>query len=249
MAIKGIILAAGRGSRMGKLTGEQPKCRTVLHGKSLINWQLDSLHEAGIEEIAIVRGYLANTFDFDVAYFENLRWAETNMVMSLVTASPWLETDICVVSYSDIVYSSDAVKRLTAAGGDIVITYDPNWRRLWEKRFENPLSDAETFCLNSDGCVAEIGNRASSLEEIEGQYMGLLYFTPKGWEQVSGFLSVHTQAQQDKMDMTKLLQGLIANGIEITATAIGDAWYEVDTEEDLKIYHDANITSAKTVFG
>ncbi len=35
MAIKGIILAAGRGSRMGKLTSEQPKCRTVTENHSL----------------------------------------------------------------------------------------------------------------------------------------------------------------------------------------------------------------------
>ncbi len=236
MAIKGIILAAGRGSRMGKLTSEQPKCRTVLHGKSLIDWQLESLHGAGIDEIAIVRGYLANTFDFDVTYFENPRWAETNMVMSLVMANKWLCTDTCVVSYSDIVYSSDAVRRLIAANGDIVITYDPNWRQLWKKRFDAPLSDAETFRLDK-GRVIEIGNRASSMEEIEGQYMGLTRFTPRGWNEVSDFLSGYTQEEQDKMDMTKLLQGLIANGVKITATAIGDAWYEVDREEDLEIYN------------
>ncbi len=207
------------------------------NGKSLIDWQLESLHGAGIDEIAIVRGYLANTFDFDVTYFENPRWAETNMVMSLVMANKWLGTDTCVVSYSDIVYSSDAVKRLITANGNIVITYDPNWRQLWEKRFDDPLSDAETFRLDK-GRVIEIGNRASSMEEIEGQYMGLTRFTPRGWNEVSDFLSGYTQEQQDKMDMTKLLQGLIAGGVKITATAIGDAWYEVDREEDLELYTD-----------
>ena len=34
--MKGIILAAGRGSRMGTLTKNLPKCRTRLHGKELI---------------------------------------------------------------------------------------------------------------------------------------------------------------------------------------------------------------------
>ena len=65
--LKEIILAAGRGSRMGALTNHLPKCRTIFQGKELIQWQLDSLKRAGIGEIAIVRGYLADTFDLGVS--------------------------------------------------------------------------------------------------------------------------------------------------------------------------------------
>ena len=54
--MKGIILAAGRGSRMGVLTDNLPKCRTILHGKELIQWQLEAMEEASIKEISIVRG-------------------------------------------------------------------------------------------------------------------------------------------------------------------------------------------------
>ena len=67
--MKGIILAAGRGSRMGLLTKKLPKCRTVFKGKELIQWQIESLRGAGIDDIAIVRGYLAETFDLNVKYF------------------------------------------------------------------------------------------------------------------------------------------------------------------------------------
>ncbi len=35
--MKAIILAAGRGSRMGMLTDAQPKCMTLLRGKSLLD--------------------------------------------------------------------------------------------------------------------------------------------------------------------------------------------------------------------
>jgi len=113
----------------------------------LIQWQLDGLRDANINEIAIVRGYLSETFKFNLTYFDNERWSQTNMVSSLVTADDWLKSDTCITSYSDIVYSSDAVKRLRDACGDIVITYDPNWEQLWRLRFKDPLSDAETFRL------------------------------------------------------------------------------------------------------
>jgi len=233
--MKGIILAAGRGSRMGVLTRDQPKCRTVLHDKELIQWQLDALTSASIEEIAIVRGYLAETFDFDLTYFENKRWSETNMVMSLYAAREWLENDICITSYSDIVYSSDAVKRLIDADGDVVMTYDPNWKDLWSMRFDDPLSDAETFRLEGDR-VVEIGNHASSIEEIEGQYMGLVKYTPKGWAQVAEYFRKFSQDELDKLDMTSLLQGIIHSGVIVNTVPIKDKWFEVDSETDLRSY-------------
>ena len=233
--MKGIILAAGRGSRMGALTHDQPKCRTLLHGKELIQWQLDALTVASIQEIAIVRGYLAETFDFELTYFENKRWSETNMVMSLNSSREWLESDTCVTSYSDIVYSADAVKRLIDADGDIVVTYDPNWKDLWLLRFEDPLLDAETFRLEGDR-VVEIGKRASSIEEIEGQYMGLVKYTPKGWAQVAEYLKNLLQDELDKLDMTTLLQGIIDAGVVVNTVPIQDKWFEVDSEADLRSY-------------
>ena len=44
--IKGLILAAGRGSRMDQLTSKYPKCFTELGGKRLIDWQLESFNES-----------------------------------------------------------------------------------------------------------------------------------------------------------------------------------------------------------
>ena len=164
------------------------------------------------------------------------------MLTSLITANEWLETDTCITSYSDIVYSSDTVKKLISFRGDIVITYDPNWLDLWNMRFDNPLLDAETFKLNGNK-VVEIGNKASSVYEIEGQYMGLIKYTPIGWEKVKQYLNQFTQSEIDKYDITKLIQGLIQNGVVVNAVAITDKWFEVDTESDLKKYNSKYKTS------
>lgn len=233
--MKGIILAAGRGSRMGSLTGNLPKCRTLLFGKELIEWQLDALREGGIEEIAIIRGYLSATFDFDLKYFENERWANTNMVRTLISASQWLESETNIISYSDIVYSSDSISALMNGKGDIVITYDPNWHELWSLRFKDPLSDAETFKIQ-DGVITEIGNRANSIDEIEGQFMGLIKITTNGWKKINRYLNFYSTKEIDQMDMTMLLGGLINFGIDVHVVPISDRWMEVDSESDLKIY-------------
>jgi choline kinase len=233
--MKAIILAAGRGSRLQSLTDNQPKCRVKLHGKQLIEWQIESLNSAGIKNLAIVRGYMADNFKYNFQYFDNVLWHKTNMVVSLTKASEWLKKNICIISYSDIIYSSHAVQKLIDSDADISIAYDPNWIKLWKKRFKDPLSDAETFKIKN-GRILEIGEKTSNIDDIEGQYMGLFKITPQGWENITSFLGMLTFDEIAKLDITDMLNRLILSGINVTGIPISDNWYEVDTEEDLNYY-------------
>jgi choline kinase len=233
--MKGIILAAGRGSRLVSMTENQPKCFAKLKGKSLIDWQLQALRAAGVQDIAVVTGYKSHSFHYDLNYFFNDQWSASNMVTSLVKAATWLEQETCIVSYSDIVYSTDAVRSLQATTGDIVISYDPNWLELWQLRFEHPLDDAESFRV-CNGQLLEIGARAGSLEQVEGQYMGLLKITVEGWRQISGYLATLPILEQRQLDMTSLLQRMLTLGAIIKTVPIKDRWFEVDSISDLACY-------------
>ena len=235
---RGIILAAGRGSRMGAATEDQPKCRTLLHGQSLLDWQLAALRGAGVQEIGLVRGYLADSFDQPLHYFDNRRWAETNMVASLACAAPWLNAYPCIVSYSDIVYQPRSVERLIACEADIAITYDPDWLALWRLRFEDPLSDAETFRIQ-DGVVVEIGDRARDVAEIQGQFMGLIRITPASWTRIEALVATLDGAAADRLDMTALLRRLIAAGDAVAGVPTAEPWGEVDSLSDLDRYQSA----------
>lgn len=235
--MRAIILAAGRGSRMGMLTDGRPKCLTPLAGKPLLQWQLEALHAAGIDEIAVVRGYKSDMLSGPgYAGFESPRWAETNMVVSLSCAEEWLRSGPCVVSYSDIVYHPGIVKALMETGGDIVISYDRLWDSLWQERFMDPLSDAETFQAAENGRLLEIGRRAKSRDEIQGQYMGLLKFTSAGWRQVDSFLKGLPPFRRDKLDMTGLLRLLLEEGVAIQTRGVDGQWCEVDSQEDVQVY-------------
>ncbi len=236
--MKAIILAAGRGSRMKDLTEERPKCLVELRGKALLDWQLEALHTAGITEIAIVTGYkrelLANR---GLVEFHNARWAETNMVSSLAWAPDWLQAEPCIVSYSDIFYAASAPCLLMNAQAELAITYDPNWRALWESRFADPLSDAETFKMNANGLLLEIGQKPIKIDDIQGQYMGLLKFTPAAWHSVEVLRRSLEAPVLDRLDMTGMLQRLIVGqGVPIKALAYEDLWGEVDSAEDLAVY-------------
>lgn len=236
--MRAIILAAGRGSRMKNMTDDRPKCLVELRGKALLEWQMSALHDAGIKEIAIVTGYKRELLASRVPMeFHNARWAETNMVSSLVCAQEWLDAGPCIVSYSDIFYDASAIRSLMHTDAELAITYDPNWRVLWESRFADPLSDAETFMLDTNNNLLEIGQRAKNIEEIQGQYMGLLCFTPVAWQKIKALRAGLDETVKGKLDMTGMLQRLIAGyQVKIHALPYIAEWGEVDSAEDLAIY-------------
>ena len=95
-----------------------PKCLVELDGKPLIERQIAALRRGGVDEIGVVRGYRAEMIDFPgLTYFDNDRWAETNMVMSLAAAARWLRAGPVIVSYADIFYRSELVRGSGAGSG------------------------------------------------------------------------------------------------------------------------------------
>lgn len=236
--MKAIILAAGRGSRMKTMTDAKPKCLVELHGEPLLDHQLRSLRAAGIEEIAIVTGYRAEMLQGRAdAEFHNPRWADTNMVSSLASASEWLEEEPCIISYSDIFYDPSAVNSLMESDADVAITFDPDWERLWRDRFGDPLLDAETFRKADDGTLLEIGKRPDRTEDVEGQYMGLLRFSPAGWSEIQAMRQSLTNETRDKLDMTSALQAVLERGnLRIQAVPYYGSWGEIDSADDLAVY-------------
>lgn len=242
--MKGIVLAAGRGSRMSVLTEEKPKCLVELAGKPLLFWQLEALSGAGADDLAVVCGYrremIAELREAAPAPFqvlENPRWAETNMLSTLFCAADWAAGEACVVSYSDIVYPAEHVRALMAAPEPIAITYDSRWEELWRLRQEDPLNDAETF-REEGGRLLEIGDKPKSLEEVRGQYMGLIKISSDGWRVMAERRKALGEAL-NRTDMTSFLRLLLGAGIPIGAVRVEGGWCEVDSERDLRAYGDA----------
>jgi L-glutamine-phosphate cytidylyltransferase len=233
---RGLILAAGRGSRIGAQTAAVPKCLLTLAGRTLLDWQIASLRKAGIDEIGVVVGYLGDQIERPgVRRFRNEEWEASNMVGSLLRAREWWRGESCVVAYGDIVFHPDHVERLARARGPIAITCDRSWRSLWEERFERPEEDAESLRIEN-GLVVEIGGRVRELDAVEGQYMGLVRIRPDGARLVLDHLADRTDAEIARLDMTRLLADLIRAGVAIEAVPVDGRWCEVDRASDLALY-------------
>jgi len=57
--VKALILAAGRGSRLGDSTESDNKCMMALFGKPLVRYSLENAVRAGVSEIVMIVGYRA----------------------------------------------------------------------------------------------------------------------------------------------------------------------------------------------
>ena len=239
--IKVILLVAGEGKRLRPYTLDKPKCMVEIDGVSLIDRQLAVLKSEGLENIVMIGGYKIEMLkQYGIKLINNPRYYETNMLWTLFCAEDELEGDV-IVSYGDIVYSREILKSLLKSTADIAVTIDKEWESYWQARNEDPLDDAETLKLREDGTIGEIGQKPKSLNEIEGQYMGLMKFSANGVKQIK---EIFNSAIKDKKVlgkevenayMTDLLQAVINSERQITAVPIFGEWIEIDTVNDLEL--------------
>ena len=93
---RAVFMAAGFGSRLMPITINTPKPLVRVNGKRIIDGLIDACLAAGIEEIYIVRGYLAEQFDqllykYPMIHFiENPMYDKANNISSVLCAKDLL---------------------------------------------------------------------------------------------------------------------------------------------------------------
>src|SRR5215467_12377208 len=115
--MKGIILAAGQGTRIRSAHGDCPKCliRFDYTGWTILDQQIDALFSADVSHIGIVVGYEKDQIIRHVTrnyrgslyrfrFIENPAFAETNNIYSLWMARAWLKGHSFAVLNADVVF-------------------------------------------------------------------------------------------------------------------------------------------------
>ena len=242
--MKAIILAAGQGTRLRPYTNDRPKCMVPLAGKPMLHRQLEVLRRGGVEDITLVGGYHADKLQAPgVSLVTNPRYDQTNMVATLFCAAEaMIPGEDLLISYGDIVFEDRVLKAVLDCDGEICLGADREWRRLWETRMDDPLSDAETFKMQDGNRVVELGKEPASYADAEAQYMGLIRV--RG-DRVADFKAAYEAMDRsaeydgkdfDNMYMTSLIQHLIDQSWDVRASLVDNGWLEVDTAEELAIY-------------
>ena len=110
-----IILAAGRGRRLGELTQERPKCLLRVGRQTLIEHQLDALQASGVGPVVVVTGYQAEAVAAQVgeraSCLVNDRHDSTNSLYSLWLAREHARGGFVLLN-ADVLFDPEILRRV-----------------------------------------------------------------------------------------------------------------------------------------
>lgn len=241
--MKAIILAAGQGTRLKKYTADLPKGMLNFEGKTIVERQLEVYRSMGIDDIIIVKGFAREKINYPgIKYYVNQKYAETNMVESLLTARDEFDDDI-IISYSDILFEKEMLAKMMSEKGKFNVAVDDDWQYYWKTRYGRVDFDTESLTIDEDDNIVELGKENPKLEDIDARYVGLLKFSSKGLRDIVSLMEKAYVKYKDapwqqsgkpvkKAYMTDLLNALIESGESVKAVHFKRGWIEFDTNED-----------------
>lgn len=230
--MKAIILSAGRGSRLGGLVSDRPKCLIDFNGRSLLDRQLDTLAANGIEEAVVVTGFHDDRVEEALAKRSggpkvrtifNPFYKVADNTGSLYMAREELAGD-CLVWNGDTLVSDALMKRVVANDRQgICVTIDR----------KDGYDDDDMKVVEDGGRLKAIGKRLS--EGVNAESIGLLAFRGGGAER---FRTAIEQALRTPEGTTiwylRVIHHLAQSSEVWTLDINGEEWGEVDFPPDVE---------------
>lgn len=160
---RAVVIAAGFGSRMVPITLNTPKPLVRVKGKRIIDSCLDALKDAEINEIYIVRGYLAEQFDQllykypNIKFIENPMYNEANNLSSVVCAGDLLQ-NAYVVEADLLLSNNKLIKKYQ---------YSSNYLGI-------PVDRTDDWCVSlTDGYISKMAIGGENCYQM----VGISYWT------------------------------------------------------------------------
>ena len=231
--MKAIILSAGRGSRLLPLTQHQPKCLLPIGGISMIEHQIEVLHDCGINNISVVTGFGSTLVERALA-----SWHSPNLSIRTIynpfyqvsdnLASCWMareemDSDFLLVN-GDTLFEHRVVQRLLSSQlVPITVTID-----------RKDAYDDDDMKVQLDGMrLLAIGKRLSA-SDTDGESIGLTSFRGEGPNLFADHIAeAMLEPEGVRSWYLKAVDTLAKDGFVHAASIEGLKWGEVDTADDL----------------
>lgn len=163
---RGIIIAAGFGSRMYPITKETPKPLLDVNGIRFIDSIIDKMLQAGIKEIYIVRGYLKEKFDILLDKYPFLHFIDNDLYNKENNISSAMK----ILNLLENAYICDA--DFLIYGNDVFVPYQDESNYL-----ATPVDQTDDWCFDVD----QNGNLRNYRKGGTNCYQAfcIAYFTPQ----------------------------------------------------------------------
>ena len=209
--MKGIIVAAGIGSRLGELTKNTPKSLIEINGKSILERQIFTFKKLGITDITVIIGPHAEKYSFEgISFIHDDSYLEHDILSSFMLARKIIN-DETIVSYGDVMFDENILQSLI------------NFELKSKDSLFSKLLDSENGKLGEFVGLMKLSKQGGKI------------FT----EKYEKLIKTHTGPfhEADSLSdayFTDMLQELIESNVDISPISVKGKWCEIDTMQDLK---------------
>lgn len=235
--MQAIILAAGKGSRLGSLTAENTKCMLEVCGEKLIDISLKKLSAVGISKVILVVGYQKDNLmnylgskahGIDIIYIENPIYDKTNNIYSLYLAKDHLKTDDTLLLESDLIYDQEILEGLLK---------DPRPSLAVVDKYQSWM-DGTVVTLDDDNKITSfVPKKFFNYSYIDSYYKTVnIYKFSKEFSQSTyvPFLEAYSKALGNNEYYEQVLRVVLElEKQELEGYPLqGENWYEIDDIQD-----------------
>ncbi|HWK10891.1 MAG TPA: phosphocholine cytidylyltransferase family protein [Vicinamibacterales bacterium] len=228
--MRGIVLAAGKGSRLNGTAADKPKCLVELGGLTLVERQIRTLENAGVDDVAVVVGCQADRVrarcGSGITYVDNPQFAHTNSLYSLWMARALLYEGFVVLN-CDVLFPPVLLDELLASRHDAALLVD------YRDPSQPPYGDEEMKVRIQGGRVLEMAKTLPA-EKADAENLGVVKFGPESAPRLIEIMD-RLVAAGGRRDWAPKAFGAFAAERPLHAIGThGYPWIEIDFPEDYR---------------
>lgn len=227
-----VVLAAGRGTRMGPLTAATPKPLLPVAGRPLIEHVLAGLASAGARRAVVVTGYLGEQVEarlgdgarlgLEIAYCRQPRPDGT--ARALLLAEPLIGPEPFLLSWGDILVPPALCAELCAAFAaapcDAVLAVNP---------VDDPCRGAAVY-LDASGRVIRLEEKPPPrTSRTRWNNAGVMLFTAA----IFAYARRLRASPRGEYELPQAVAAMVAAGRVVRAVPVRGFWSDVGTPADL----------------
>ncbi len=227
-----VILAAGRGTRMGALTAATPKPLLLLNGQPIIEHILTGLRGAGVDEAVVITGYRGEQIEahlgdgsrFGMRLSYRRQQTPDGTARALLLARNAAATGPFVLSWGDIVIEPHNYIALTAA-----FNRHPCDALLMVNEVDDPWRGAAVYVDAAWRVTDLIEKPLRGSSHTRWNNAGIFVLTPR----IYTYAERLRPSPRGEYELPQAIAAMIADGCVVRAHPVRGFWSDLGTPEDL----------------